>query len=70
MGADMLWSEAMAVSRVVSFAGFTDLADDVRLLLAGSDADSGWDRAVGYRPKGRCLVGWEAMWLFAPSRAR
>jgi hypothetical protein len=37
----MLWSEAMIVSRVVSFAGFTDLADDVRLLLAGSDADSG-----------------------------
>jgi hypothetical protein len=30
----------MAVSRVVSFAGFTGLADEVRLLLAGSDADS------------------------------
>lgn len=26
--------------------------------------------AVGYRPEGWSLAGWEAMWLLAPGRAR
>ena len=49
-------------------AGFTGLAHQVRLLLAGSGALRQARRAVGL--KAGALVGWEAMWLLAPSRAR
>jgi hypothetical protein len=52
-------------------AGFTGLADQVRLLLAGSGAAlAGILELSAIGLKAGALVGWEAMWLLAPSRAR
>ena len=52
-------------------AGFTDQSDQVRLLLAGSGAapmEPAGVSAIGLETG--ALVGWEAVWSFAPSRAR
>src|SRR5262249_45006261 len=52
-------------------SGFTGLAYQVRLLLAGSGAaPTGPAGLSAIGLKAGALVGWEAMWLPAPSRTR
>jgi hypothetical protein len=52
-------------------SGFTGLADQVRLLLAGSGAaPTGPTGLSAIGLKAGALAGLEAMWLLAPGRAR
>ena len=51
-------------------AGFTGLADQVRLLLAASGAAPTAPGLSVTGLKAGVLVGWEAMWLLAPGRTR
>jgi hypothetical protein len=55
----------------LALAGFTGLADQVRLLLAARGAAPSWAPGLSVIGlKAGALVGWEAMWLLAPGRTR